>query len=230
MKTLPHPIDAVLIDMDGTLFDTELAYTEAMRETAHLMGREMTVEFCHSTAGIPGPARNEMIRALYGEDFSIDDYRERFTTIVRARFSGGAPLKPGAVALLDFLKARGLKTALATSARRLPTETRLQKAGLFDHFAAIATRDDVAEAKPAPDIYLEAARRLGVAPERCVAFEDSNIGLLAAHAAGTMAFLIPDLVQPPPEIRALCAGVLPDLHAAVAMLRTALAKTSPPRA
>jgi HAD superfamily hydrolase (TIGR01509 family) len=225
MEPLPYPIDAVLIDMDGTLFDTELAYTEAMREAAQFMGRKISVEFCHSTAGVPGPARERMIRELYGDDFSIDDYRTHFTQFARRRLSAGPPLKPGAVELLDFLKARGLKTALATSARRTPTENRLRTAGLFEYFAAIATRDDVAEAKPAPDIYLEAARRLG-----CVAFEDSSIGLTAAHAAGTMAFLVPDLVQPPPEIRALCAGVLPDLHAAVAMLSTALARTSPPRA
>ena len=83
-------------------------------------------------------------------------------------------------------------------------------------------RDDVTHAKPEPDIYLEAARRLGVAPERCVAFEDSNVGLTAAHAAGTMAIMVPDLVPPTEEVRAKCLAVLSDLHAALGLVRTAL--------
>jgi len=91
--------------------------------------------------------------------------------------------------------------------------------GGIDRFGALATRDDVERAKPHPDIYLEAARRLGVPPERCIAFEDSNLGLEAAHAAGTMAFMVPDLLQPLPETRARCVDVLPDLHAALRLLR-----------
>ena len=73
----------------------------------------------------------------------------------------------------------------------------------------MATRDDVAHPKPHPGVYLEAARRLGVAPERCIAFEDSNIGLTAAHAAGAMAFMVPDLLQPSPEVLARCLKVCP---------------------
>ena len=80
----------------------------------------------------------------------------------------------------------------------------MPKAGLRDRFTALATRDDVERTKPHPDIYLEAARRLGVAPECCLAFEDSNIGLEAAHAAGAMAFMVPDLLQPLPESQARC--------------------------
>ena len=108
-------------------------------------------------------------------------------------------MKPGVVELLDFLAGRGLPLAVATSAGRATAEHHLGRAGLLDRFTALATRDDVERAKPHPDIYLEAARRLGVAPERCLAFEDSNIGLEAAHAAGTMAFMVPDLLQPLPE-------------------------------
>ena len=128
-------------------------------------------------------------------------------------------MKPGVVELLDFLAGRGLPLAVATSAGRATAEHHLGQAGLLDRFAALATRDDVERAKPHPDIYLEAARRLGVAPERCLAFEDSNIGLEAAHAAGAMAFMVPDLLQPLPETRARCVDVLPDLHAALKLLR-----------
>ena len=219
---LSHPVEAVMLDMDGTLFDTERLYIEAMRETARAMDREMTVEFGHSMVGLPALECNLLIRDLYGEDFSITEFRARYAPILRQRLADGMPLKPGAVELLVFLKARGLPAALVTSAQRVFAESHLRKANLFDHFAVITTCDDVKRPKPAPDIYLEAARRLGVAPERCVAIEDSSVGLAAAHAAGTMAFMVPDILQPTAECRAMCIDVLPDLHAALTILRTSL--------
>ncbi len=82
--------------------------------------------------------------------------------------------------------------------------------GLYDRFATVVTRNDVTHGKPAPDIYLEAARRLAVPPPNCVALEDSSPGLTAAHAAGTMAIMVPDIVQPTDEVRAKCLHVAPD--------------------
>jgi HAD superfamily hydrolase (TIGR01509 family) len=160
-----------------------------------------------------------MIEAHYGEGFSITAFREHYSARIRRLLEAGIPLKPGVVELLDFLAERGLPLAVATSAARNTAERHLAKAGLLDRFAALATRDDVERIKPYPDIYLEAARRLGVAPEHCLAFEDSNIGLEAAHAAGTMAFMVPDLLQPLPESRTRSVDVFPDLHAALRVLR-----------
>jgi HAD superfamily hydrolase (TIGR01509 family) len=217
---LRKPVEAALFDMDGLLLDTEAIYIEAMREAARTLGhRELPLDFCHSTAGVPGPERNRMIEAHYGEGFSIAAFREHFAVHARRRMDAGIPVKSGVVELLDFLATRGLPLGVATSAKRATAESHLGKAGLLDRFAAIATRDDVERTKPHPDVYLEAARRLGAAPERCIAFEDSNIGLQAAHAAGAMAFMVPDLLQPLPEIRARCVDVLPDLHAALKLLR-----------
>ncbi len=217
---LRKPVEAALFDMDGLLLDTEAIYIEAIQVAARGLGYpDMPLDLCHSTAGVTGPVRNRMIEAHYGEGFRIDEFRERFAVHVRRLTETGIPLKPGVVELLDFLNGRGLPLAVATSARRPTAENHLGKAGLLDRFKALATRDDVAQTKPHPDVYLEAARRLGVAPERCIAFEDSNVGLEAAHAARTMAFMVPDLVQPLPESRARCLKVLPDLHTALNLLR-----------
>jgi HAD superfamily hydrolase (TIGR01509 family) len=216
---LRKPVEAALFDMDGLLIDTEVIYIEAMQAAAQTLGREMSLDFCHSMVGVPGHECNLMIEAYYGEGFNLTEFREHFSVHRRRLMDGGIPVKPGVVELLDFLASRGLPLAVATSAGRATAEHHLGHAGLLDRFTALATRDDVERAKPHPDVYLEAARRLGVAPERCLAFEDSNIGLEAAHAAGAMAFMVPDLLQPLPETRARCIDVLPDLHAALRLLR-----------
>jgi HAD superfamily hydrolase (TIGR01509 family) len=216
---LRKPVEAVLFDMDGLLIDTETVYIEGLRRAARSVGREMPLDFCHSMIGVPGRDCNVLIERYYGDGFSIADFRRHFSVHIRGLFETGIPLKPGVVELLDFLAGRGLPLAVATSSERATAEHHLGKAGLLDRFHALATRDDVERAKPHPDVYLEAARRLGVAPERCIAFEDSNIGLAAAHAAGAMAFMVPDLIEPLPEIRARCLDVVPDLHAALRLLR-----------
>lgn len=214
-----RPVEAVLFDMDGLLLDTEALYIVAMQDAARSLGREMPVDFCHSMIGVPGRECNVMIEQFYGAGFSIAEFRKHFSGHLHPLLDAGIPLKPGVLELLDFLAGRGLPVAVATSAERATAEHHLDKAGLLDRFHAMATRDDVAQPKPHPDIYLEAARRLGVSPHRCIAFEDSNVGLTAAHAAGTMAFMVPDILEALPESRARSLDILPDLHAALRLLR-----------
>lgn len=218
---LKEPVEAALFDMDGLLLDTEALYIQAMQAAARTLERSMPLAFCHSMVGIPGKECNLMIEEFYGEGFSIDEFRRHFSARIRELLDERIPIKPGAIELLDFLAARGVPCAVATSAGRTTAEHHLGRANLLGRFQALATRDDVAHAKPAPDVYLEAARRLGVAPERCIAFEDSNVGLTAAHAAGTMAFFVPDIVQPLPDVRAKCVRVLSDLHEARRLLEAA---------
>ena len=219
---LKKPIEAVLFDMDGLLIDTERLYIQAMQATALALNREMPLDFCHSMVGVPGKECDVLIQDFYGEGFSIAEFRGLFSVRIKGLLDVRIPVKPGVVELLDFLAARGLPIAVATSARRPTAEHHLARAGLLGRFAAIATVDDVERAKPAPDIYLEAARRLGVAPRHCVAFEDSNIGLTAAYAAGTMAIMVPDILPPLPEVRAKCVEVVDDLHAALRLLEAVL--------
>jgi HAD superfamily hydrolase (TIGR01509 family) len=220
------PIEAVLFDMDGLLIDSEAVYIEAMQAAARSLDRDMPLAFCHSMIGIPARECNVMIQDLYGAGFGLEEFRTVYSINVKQLMAVRIPVKPGVAELLDFLDERGLPRAIATSAGRATVEHHLGRAGLLDRFQALATRDDVVHAKPHPDVFLEAARRLGVAPERCVAFEDSNPGLTAAHAAGTMAIMVPDILQPTPEVRAKCLTVLPDLHAALRLLREALTRPS----
>lgn len=208
--------------MDGLLIDTEAVYLDALQDAARDLEVEMPMEFCHSMIGISGRECDVMIQNLYGAGFRIDHFRERFSGHAKRRLDMHLPVKPGVVEMLDFLARRGLKLAVATGSGRITADRHLARAGLIDRFAAVATRDDVLNAKPAPDVYLEAARRLGVAPEHCIAFEDSNVGLTAAHAAGTMAFMVPDILPPLPEVRAKCLRVFDDLHEARRLLEDSL--------
>jgi len=219
---LRKPVEAVLFDMDGLLIDTEAVYIDALQDAARDLQIEISLDFCHSMIGISGRECDVMIQNFYGAEFRIDRFRERFSGHARRRLDSHLPVKPGVVEMLDFLAGRGLRLAVATGSGRLTAERHLGKAGLIERFAAVATRDDVENAKPAPDVYLEAARRLGVAPERCIAFEDSNVGLTAAHAAGTMAFMVPDILPPLPEVRAKCLRVFGDLHEARRLLEDSL--------
>lgn len=215
------PVKAVLFDVDGLLIDTEAVYIDALQAAAAAMGLEMPLSFCHSMIGIPGPVCDGMIQDFYGPDFVLETFGAHFDAHTRRRFESGVPVKAGAVELLDFLKQHRLPLAIATSSSQTTVKKHLGRAGLLDRFHAVATRDDVVRSKPHPDVYLEAARRLGVSAENCIAFEDSNTGLTAAHAAGTMAIMVPDIVLPTDEVRAKCLQVVPDLHAALRLLRGA---------
>ncbi len=216
------PVEAVLFDMDGLLIDTEAVYMAALQASARSMGTEMPLAFCHSMIGIPSRECRVMIQNFYGPAFRLDLFDGHASAHVTRTLEAGVPVKPGAAEILDFLRQRGLPLAVATSSSRRTVESHLGKAGLLDRFHAVAARDDVERGKPHPDLYLEAARRLGVAPQHCIAFEDSNTGLTAAHAAGTMAIMVPDILQPTPEVRAKCVTVLPDLHEALRLLRERL--------
>ena len=217
------PVEAVIFDMDGLLIDSEAVYIVAMQEAARNLGLEMSLAFCHSMIGIPRRECNVMIQGLYGAGFDIDRFRGLYSSHVRRLLDERIPVKTGVIELLDLLDRLGLPRAVATSAARETAEHHLGRAGLLERFHAIATRDDVEHAKPAPDIYFEAARRLGVTPAHCVALEDSGIGLTAAHAAGMMAVMVPDILQPTDELRARAVHVAADLHEVIRLIEPATA-------
>jgi HAD superfamily hydrolase (TIGR01509 family) len=217
-----QPIEAALFDMDGLLIDSEAVYLEAYRAAARDMAVEMPLALIHAMIGVPTPDCKAMIQAHFGPAFDVEQFHLCTGGHADRLMADGVPVKPGARELVEFLHGRGLPLAIATSSRAATVQRRLGSTGLLERFGAIATRYDVPRAKPHPDVYLEAARRLGVKPEHCIAFEDSAVGLAAAHAAGTMAIMVPDIVPPTDEVRARCLHVADDLHEVLVLLRQAL--------
>jgi HAD superfamily hydrolase (TIGR01509 family) len=217
--TLPSPIHAIIFDMDGTLHDTESVYIAAMRHAVQAVGFSMSDAFAHALIGIPGQEGGAMIRAHMGDAFPFEEFDRHYRQRVQSALEQAVPVKAGARELLAALSGRGVKLAIATSARRESAEAHLRRSGLLDHVPVLVTRSDVPRGKPFPDVYLRAAELLGVPPASCLAVEDSFNGVRAAHAAGMMTVMVPDLVQPTDEIRALCARIvlgLDDVHAIIA--------------
>ena len=132
---------------------------------------------------------------------------------------GGVPKKEGLDELFAFLKAEGYYIGLATSTRHARTLQMLGRAGLSDAFDTIMAGDMVENGKPHPEIYLRAAEALGVEPSECMGVEDSLAGVRAVHAAGMFTVMIPDLVEPTPEIEALLDARCETLGDIIPLLR-----------
>lgn len=218
---LPRPVEAVILDMDGTLHDTEAIYRAALGHAMADVGFSLSEEFCDSLIGIPKIETDQMLRDHLGPSFPLTRYEARYRTHCTDLLAAGIRVKVGALALLDHLTEYGLPRAIATSASRHAAQLHLARSGLAGHFRVVVTRDDVAHGKPHPDLFVEAARQLGVNAERCLAVEDSFHGIRAAHAAGMMAVMVPDRLVPNAEIRALCAFIARDLDEVRQQLRGA---------
>ena len=206
--------------MDGTLLDTEPVYLESMVTALNHFGyTDDVVTLCHAMVGLPGVECEAMLHARYGKNFPLADINKAFIARCDEILAAGLPLKRGAVELLDALQRTGYPMAIVTSSSRRTAEAHLTLAGIRERFETILTCDDVARGKPSPDLYLLAAARFGLKPEVCVAVEDSNHGVTAAHAAGAITIMVPDMVTPTDESRARCAAIVPDLGAALELLR-----------
>ena len=206
------PFQAVIFDMDGTILDTESVFKTIVFEVCTELGFEMTDAVHGSMVGGSHEHTNKLLIESYGVSFPYALFDERCRFIMRERSHGGVPVKPGAREFIGELRERGIPTAVATSSRQPHAQHHLSAAGLLDMFETIVTRDDVTHPKPHPEPYLTAARRLGVDPLNCLALEDSHSGVRAAHAAGMQTIMVPDLIHPNDDIRALGISIMESLN------------------
>lgn len=191
--SLPRRPKAVVFDLDGTLIDSEALVKDAHFAACALMGYEMTEAQFLALVGMHREANDIQLKAYFGEDFPLED----FITNTRAHIGDrAAPLKAGALELMDELDSLALPFALATSSRRPWVERHFAAYDLSERFRAVVTRQDCVEGKPHPEPYLNASRLLGFAPAEVLALEDSYAGVESAHAAGCMTIMVPDLLAP----------------------------------
>jgi len=197
---------AVIFDMDGLVLDSESTYVFAWKQAAAEFAVHLEDEFTQSLFGRQADDVERAVAEKIGDGFE----RERFLDLA-AQFwqahvgSRGIAPMPGVRDLLAVLGDLRIPYALATNSSGAYAEQCLRLAGLDAHFPLAVTRDQVAEGKPAPDLFLEAARRLGHAAEQCLVLEDSATGLLAARRAGAVPVLV--LARPAPKESAALAAL-----------------------
>jgi beta-phosphoglucomutase-like phosphatase (HAD superfamily) len=212
-------IDAVVFDMDGLMLDTEPLYKTAWQQALAELGHELDDAcYVHFVGRSTEDCENVVAEQL-GLSFPLETFRSRWPVLWRdcARAQGIAT-KAGLRELISYIRNQELPLAVATSSDSSFTDFSLGRADLRGTFDVVVTGDQVAHPKPAPDIYLEAARRLGVNPVHCLALEDSEAGILAASRAGMVSLLVPDMKEPAEEAVSAAFRVLGSLHEARAVV------------
>lgn len=199
-----------IFDMDGTLLDTERLYRETWEELAVEYGQIHDPDFPHAIAGTSGEHMRRIVRSYYpqvdAEQF-ITDCLER----VRQKVKISVDKKKGMDELLNYLKQNDVKMAVASSNSISQIRENMTAVGAMDYFSVLMGGNEIENGKPAPDIFLLAAERLGLPPTDCYVFEDGINGVRAGVAAGCKTVMIPDGNEANDEMYEICAGVYEDL-------------------
>lgn len=227
-REMTTAITAVVFDMDGLMLDTEPIYRASWQRAAAELGREITDHGYEVFLGRRTEDAEAELARILGPTFPMDRFHARWPVLWHEIAAAGLAPKPGLHEVLALLEAHGLPLGLATSTERSLALRTLDYGRIApERFRIMVTGDEVAHGKPAPDIYLEAARRLGVAPTRCAAFEDSDAGTLSASRAGMIVFQVPDMKPPSPEASTAAYRVLHSLNEAPALLTPLIERRFP---
>ena len=204
--------DAVILDLDGTLLDSMGVWSQIDVEYLGSHGLEVPEGLQLQIGGKSFYQVALYFQERFGITDSTETIMETWNRMAFRKYSSEISCKPGGVCFLKECENRGIHIAAATSNSRELAETVLQANGVETYFEAIVTGTDIINGKPAPDVYLEAARRLGLAPERCLVFEDTLEGIRAGLSAGMQVIGVddPHTAKHLPLKKALCRGIIRD--------------------
>lgn len=202
-------IKAVIFDMDGLMFDTETICYQSYVKAAGEAGRDLPLAVYKRTLGL----NRQDIKAVYLKHFAgdipfVDRIMEKEKLYsIQHMHEHGVPKKKGLDTLLVYLREHAIKMAVASSSSRETVIDLITRACIQDYFSVVCCGDEVNAAKPDPEIFLMAAKKLDVAPKHALVLEDSKNGLKAAKAAGIRSILIPDMLDPDDEMRTLATEI-----------------------
>lgn len=205
----------VIFDMDGILLDTEMIYMKAWEERAITTGldvddiKDMVLACTGTTSDMTRKIMIERLGSPEAYEEGLEFTREYFHKYIN---DNGIPVKKYAGDILKYLQSNNIATGLASSTREAVVRQQMKDTGLYEYFSVILGGDNVVNGKPAPDIFLDCAKKLKAEPSNCYVIEDSFNGIKAAHAAGMHPVMVPDLRQPDDEIKGLAEVVLQDLN------------------
>ncbi len=200
-------IKAVVFDMDGIMFDTERQGQEAMLAVGKQLGMPDIETFSVECLGATGASIAVNFAQRYGHMMTSEEFWGKTRQYRKDRGQqDDVPLKTGLIELLDYLKEHGYKIAVATSTNYEKVMHNFDVTGVQGRFDAVVCGDMISRSKPAPDIYLRAAELLGVAPQECMALEDSPNGIRSGIAAGMYTVMIPDMIPATEELLAIASN------------------------
>jgi HAD superfamily hydrolase (TIGR01509 family) len=202
-------VDAVVFDLDGVIVDSEHVWDEARRQLAREHGAPWPERASRDMMGMSSPEWSAYMRDVVGISAEPEEISAEVVRRLEATYREQLPLVPGAAEAVERIAARW-PLGLASSSNRELIDLALELSGLARCFRATVSSEEVARGKPAPDVYLEAARRLSVDPAACAAVEDSENGILSAKAAGMRVIAVPNPVYPPDDEALAAADVLLD--------------------
>jgi HAD superfamily hydrolase (TIGR01509 family) len=200
---------AIIFDLDGVLLDSEQRWNEAKEALVREAGGTWLEKAPEVMMGMSSPEWSAYLRDDLGVQRDLDAINDDVVRRMHKSYEDGLPLLPGALETVRALAARW-PLGLASSSNREIIDVFLERSGVGDLFGATVSSEQVERGKPAPDVYVETARRLGVDPRACVAIEDSANGLRAAHAAGMPVVAAPNPHYPPGDDALALAAVVVD--------------------
>lgn len=186
--------EAVIFDMDGVLIDTERISFKSFQEVFKKYSYEMDEKFYLTMIGRNVKSIRGLMENEYGTSFPFDEIYEQKVNLCREIISrDGVIMKEGVHELIDYLIKENYKIAVATSTSRMRAVQLLEEIGVKEKVNFVICGDQVENSKPDPEIFLKAAKGLGVEPEKCIVIEDSDAGITAAHAAKMIGINVPDM-------------------------------------
>jgi HAD superfamily hydrolase (TIGR01509 family) len=208
-------VDAVIFDMDGVLVDTEHLWDEVREALTEEWGGRYTPEAQEAMMGMSSLEWSRYLHETVGLREPPEVINAEVVQRMLARYEADLPVVPGAVEAVTQIAEQGRRLALASSSNRELIAAVLRQLGLTALFDVTVSSEEVPRGKPAPDVYLEAARRLGVEPAHCAAVEDSASGIRAANAAGMRVIAYPNRHYPPAADALALAEVVLDTAAEI---------------
>lgn len=194
---MENKFSGIVFDMDGVLIDSEPIVKRCGQQAARLFGAELSDALYNNLIGLPSKQVESGLQHAFGDSFPMQDFRLELERLWHEYVAtNGMPVKPGVESTLISLQENNIPFAIATSTPHERARFSLETAGIIDHFDIIVGGDQVEQGKPAPDIFIRAAEKIGLQARSCIAIEDSAVGIHAASNASMYCIMIPDQKQP----------------------------------